>query len=62
MLALFFRPIGATLDVEKPCKMTIWLQKSVLKQPRTSLPKFLGNIMFMGGSIMAAAGVITAEQ
>ena len=27
------------VDLEKSCKMSIWLQKSVLTQPRTSLPK-----------------------
>jgi len=27
-------------DLEKCCKMSIWLQKSASIQPRTSLPKF----------------------
>ena len=40
MLALFFRPIGATVDLEKRCKMSIWTQKSALIQLRTSLLKF----------------------
>ena len=28
------------VDLENPCKMNIWLQKSALIQPRTSLLKF----------------------
>ena len=39
VLALFFRPIGATVDLEKGWKMTFWWPKSVLIQPRTSLGK-----------------------
>ena len=30
------------VDLEKCCKMSIWLQKSALIQPRTSPPKFAG--------------------
>ena len=34
------RRIASLLDLEKRCKMSIWLQKSASIQPRTSLPKF----------------------
>ena len=40
VLALFFRPIGAIVDLEKCCKMSIWWQKSASMQKRTSLSKF----------------------
>ena len=32
--------IANLVDLEKRCKMSIWLQKSALIQPRTSSPKF----------------------
>ena len=41
------------VDLEKCCKVSIWLQKPVLIQPTTSLPKFLRN----GGSKLAVSGV-----
>ena len=34
------RRCGNLVDLEKCCKMRIWLQKSASIQPRTSLPKF----------------------
>ena len=33
-------------DLEKCCKMSIWLQKSASIQPGTSLPKFQGRVSF----------------
>ena len=38
--ALFFRPIGATVDLENCCKMTIYERRFVPIQPRTSPIKF----------------------
>ena len=45
MLALFFRPIGATVDLENPEKMSIWSLSELSIQPRTSLSKFEGDFI-----------------
>ena len=39
------------VDLEKCCKMSIWLQKSALIQPRTSPPKFapFGSFWILSG-------------
>ena len=52
MRALFFRPIGATVDLEKSCKMSIYLQNLVPIQPKTSeiLQRFAKNWQLPYGS------------
>ena len=50
--------LAHSVDLEKCCKMSIWLQKSVLIQPRTSLGK--SDVSWLTGSQSSANVCISA--
>ena len=54
----FFRPIGATVDLENPEKMRLLSLSEVSIQPRTSPPKFLKN----RGVRMGVSGVMQQRR